>query len=307
MFSIIKDALNIFSQTTSLYERSMLVKEKLSSKSVSETTRPIFHKSKSCRQDQTNAGQCAFFNGVCPPNFNCTGTTPDDICCGIDPLILAKKFIGNMQKFSSKHTKSDLCEERRFVLASQIYNWDCYIFHDIDSLPEDLRNVYNCSDKNPRHLGIHISKFNYTLLYNDFLGGATAFTYDQFKNVNGFPNDYWGWGGEDDDMALRISYAGYKIERVQSMYGNYTTIPHKQDQSNPANDCRWIMLKFTKNRWRKDGLSNLIFQIELAEQRKLYTRFLIDLNEEESRQWFKSQIISKACDLMRALNVLAKM
>ena len=26
----------------------------------------------------------------------------------------------------------------------------------------------------------------------------------QFKKVNGFSNQFWGWGGEDDDMSNRI-------------------------------------------------------------------------------------------------------
>jgi predicted glycosyltransferase involved in capsule biosynthesis len=27
-----------------------------------------------------------------------------------------------------------------------------------------------------------------------------------FKKVNGWSNQFWGWGGEDDEMALRIRY-----------------------------------------------------------------------------------------------------
>jgi hypothetical protein len=25
-----------------------------------------------------------------------------------------------------------------------------------------------------------------------------------YKTVNGFSNSYWGWGGEDDDLSLRL-------------------------------------------------------------------------------------------------------
>ncbi len=28
---------------------------------------------------------------------------------------------------------------------------------------------------------------------------------EHFKSVNGYPNRYWGWGGEDDDLSERYS------------------------------------------------------------------------------------------------------
>lgn len=35
------------------------------------------------------------------------------------------------------------------------------------------------------------------------VGGVLAIKNHQFEMVNGYSNQFWGWGGEDDDMAYR--------------------------------------------------------------------------------------------------------
>jgi hypothetical protein len=38
--------------------------------------------------------------------------------------------------------------------------WTCFVFHDVDLLPENEQNVYNCSES-PRHLSSAVSTFQY--------------------------------------------------------------------------------------------------------------------------------------------------
>ena len=37
-----------------------------------------------------------------------------------------------------------------FVEALKFYNFDCFVFHDVDHIPENDRNYYGC-DGMPRH------------------------------------------------------------------------------------------------------------------------------------------------------------
>lgn len=41
------------------------------------------------------------------------------------------------------------------------------------------------------------------LPYTEFFGGVSGLTVEQFQKINGFPNAFWGWGGEDDDLWNR--------------------------------------------------------------------------------------------------------
>ena len=42
--------------------------------------------------------------------------------------------------------------------------FDCFIFTDVDLLPEDDRNYYGCPNS-PRHMSVAVDKFNYKYLY----------------------------------------------------------------------------------------------------------------------------------------------
>ena len=94
----------------------------------------------------------------------------------------------------------------------KLFDWDCLVFHDVDLLPEDDRNLYTCPDQ-PRHMSVAVDKFNYQLPYKGLFGGVSAISVQHFTLVNGFSNQYWGWGGEDDDMAKRLGSQKLNITR----------------------------------------------------------------------------------------------
>ncbi|KAI6178792.1 Beta-1,4-N-acetylgalactosaminyltransferase bre-4 [Aphelenchoides besseyi] len=177
-----------------------------------------------------------------------------------------------------------------FVEANRFYDFNCMIFHDIDLLPEDDRNLYSCPEK-PRHMSVAVDKFNYKLPYATIFGGVSALTKQQYLKMNGFSNDYWGWGGEDDEQSTRVSLAGFQISRYPLKIARYKMIKHTQESSNPINKCRYKLMRLTKRRYRMDGLSSLIgsYNVISIDRQPLYTHILVDLLETLSKARLRNE------------------
>uniref|UniRef100_A0A1I7YKL1 Beta-1,4-N-acetylgalactosaminyltransferase n=1 Tax=Steinernema glaseri TaxID=37863 RepID=A0A1I7YKL1_9BILA len=181
-----------------------------------------------------------------------------------------------------------------FVEALKISDWPCFLLHDVDLLPEDDRNSYTCADQ-PKHMAVAMNKFNYDLPYRQYFGGASALTREQFERVNGFSNDYWGWGGEDDDMFARVVTAGYSVVRDPKSIARYRMIKHTRDHGNPDNRCRFKLLEHTKQRWETEGLSDLNYTRIGVTQHRLYTKVTVTLHEQQSRAHLAEQEGLKGC------------
>ena len=78
---------------------------------------------------------------------------------------------------------------------------DYVVFHDVDMLPRDVD--YSYSDI-PLHLATNFVNSKREL-FKTYFGGVTMFPIELFKKVNGYSNEYWGWGFEDDDLLLRCT------------------------------------------------------------------------------------------------------
>ena len=82
---------------------------------------------------------------------------------------------------------------------------DYIVWHDIDMIPEDDSCDYSYNPDLPQHLAVHISQTDYNLKYEEYFGGAVLFTKEQVYKTNGYSNDYWDWGMEDDDLFWRCA------------------------------------------------------------------------------------------------------
>ncbi|XP_029460103.1 beta-1,4-galactosyltransferase 1-like [Rhinatrema bivittatum] len=163
-----------------------------------------------------------------------------------------------------------------FAEALKDYDYDCFVFSDVDLIPMDDRNIYKCNSQ-PRHLSVSVDKLGFRLPYQQLFGGVTALSKDQFQKINGFPNNYWGWGGEDDDISNRIRYNKMSISRPNAIIGKYRMIQHFRDAKNEPNPQRFDRIAHTKETMNSDGLNSLSYEVLKTEKYPLYTIITVNI------------------------------
>ena len=136
---------------------------------------------------------------------------------------------------------------------------DYYCIHDVDLIPEFSDYSY---PETPSHLSTFCSQFNYVEDPAALMGGVVLFRHDHFKKVNGYPNDYVGWGSEDNTLHNRCIKTGFEI--YGHPFGRYFSIPHVPRITNPKEYEMHIINgqkredeKAGKIDFRKNGINNL--------------------------------------------------
>ena len=84
--------------------------------------------------------------------------------------------------------------------------FDCFIFFDVDIFPMNDEMALQCLAEEPRHLSTYTDKYSQFSAskkfdYSNeekFFSGASAFRKETFETLNGFSNQFWGWGGKKD-------------------------------------------------------------------------------------------------------------
>lgn len=138
--------------------------------------------------------------------------------------------------------------------------FDYFAFHDVDYLP--IWSDYSYPEQ-PTQL-----VYYGTVLQEpeDFFGGVVLFQKKHFQRVNGYSNEYWGWGFEDCDLRLRCVHAGLFPMRRK---GTYQSLSHahqgylEQRQLTPES---YQNLQRYRNLqqdfyYQNDGLNTLNFSI----------------------------------------------
>jgi hypothetical protein len=144
----------------------------------------------------------------------------------------------------------------------------------VDLLPsEGLIPSYLEYPKQPIHLGHLGTRWEVDPHKKDkktFLGGVVSFGKADFETVDGYPNNFWGWGSEDDVLNERLKR--HKIDITQPTEPvidlEELTIADKlkmlKDQK-AQDERRWEKVRVDKKDGGANGLSTLEGSYEILQ------------------------------------------
>jgi len=90
---------------------------------------------------------------------------------------------------------------------------DYIAWHDVDMLAHEEAD-YGYPELTPIHIATKLSKYGYNLGYDQYFGGVVLFNKEQSYTTNGYSNEYWDWGQEDDDLFWRCYFEKLTTGRI---------------------------------------------------------------------------------------------
>lgn len=136
-----------------------------------------------------------------------------------------------------------------------------YIKHDIDLIsPKEMAPLYNLIPDHPVHIG---GLWREKYPFEDFFGGIISYNSEDYKKSNGFPNNFEGWGGEDNVQYNRLVINSIPIYVPHSKTLKIAGLEHESMSDNPktANLKRQIQTIDDFKTWQKNGVNNVKFKL----------------------------------------------
>ncbi len=143
---------------------------------------------------------------------------------------------------------------------------DYIAWHDVDMLTYDTNmpgGDYSYPEEYPIHIATKLSKYGYGIGYDQYFGGVVLFTKEQAYSTNGYSNQYWDWGQEDDDLFWRCYYEGMTTGKVFKTYENKKVINFSGENSY----CALPTNREISSALRGDHTISILFSAEQQEDK----------------------------------------
>ena len=207
-----------------------------------------------------------------------------------------------------------------FDFARSQTQYDHYIFTDIDMIPDTKLMKYYLTQppkNSPISLAMDGTRYhsrtefirNRNKNVKPFIGGSCSFTEEQFSTINGYPNNIYGWGGEDDELSYRMNMKGFSIGYPRE--GSIIDLEEFNDRliSNPKEKVQQHLKDDEKEqmRWEKNntcftlgnenGVNNLFYTVLSTQQISAHVeQITVDIDkivdEAMFPQWFPTSYMT---------------
>ncbi|BHF78521.1 hypothetical protein SprV_0602163400 [Sparganum proliferum] len=176
-------------------------------------------------------------------------------------VIIITEQAGNQAFNRAKLFNVAVKEIRKSAPGDRLHGIDCFIFHDVDKVPTSSTTVYECG-QNVRQLATAFRSDSGTRwLYREFLGAVTALSWEHVEKLNGASNIFYGWGGEDDELAIRLRLNNITVDRPSSIDGIFDEFDSNHPRDKNGERYKLIAEKNVASRWRNDGINQTRYQL----------------------------------------------
>lgn len=146
---------------------------------------------------------------------------------------------------------------------SEKENFESYCFHDVDMIP---MTVDYTKPSNPTLIATKVSQFNFKLPFSEYFGGVLLFNKEDYIKADGHSNEFWGWGGEDNEMYDQVvKRKGMKVDYRDCFFTSLHHQRRREEELYKKNLSLW-----KSGRAPGDGLSNLDYWI--LSEKKIFTQ-----------------------------------
>ncbi|HEU4604427.1 MAG TPA: galactosyltransferase-related protein [Steroidobacteraceae bacterium] len=145
---------------------------------------------------------------------------------------------------------------------------DYYCLHDVDAIP--IVSNYGCPSQPLRLVSKLITPSGEAQRTDYYFSGAVSIRKEQFFAANGYSNEYFGWGKEDDDLFFRLLLSGFLC--YYDAQGKFWDLPNPSGQQ-VERSIAFIPPHLRRNRRlrsllvrgltdpQRDGLSTLKYEV----------------------------------------------
>lgn len=184
-----------------------------------------------------------------------------------------------------------------------------YIFSDIDTLPDSNLIEYLFKSTNSLN-SLAFKGTRYETLDSKnkrpFAGALISSNKEVFKELNGYPNNFYGWQGEDENLLIRLfainkpiyNAIGGKIIDIEEIEGFKKNISTKIDELKNEREKNVWEKNMNWTNYKYNGLSNLNYKI-LYENKFKYNNnstnlhIIVDLDYENDIKNYPQDYIFK--------------